>query len=399
MHGLGTVVPRANGDALRVQDGRDIVWVDVAQSKGDNTPPMLRARPQDAQALDVLHAFVRVAHQRALVGSHVVHAQIAQVVHGRAQGDGLGNGRRARLELVRQVVPGRARQLHLANHLAPAQEGGHRLQEFPLAVEDTDTAGAAHLMTRKREEVTGQILYVHGQVGHTLGAIDQDQSPHRVGPRHQFLHGVDGAQHVGHGREREYPGALCQQTIQRLHVQETLGGDGHPAQGRACHLTHQLPGDDVRMVLHFGDEHLIARLEVGQAPGVRDQVDALGGVADVDNFTGGAGVDEAGNLAPRVLVHLGGRLAQVMDATVDVGVGVFVDEGQGVDNLAGLLSGRGAIQVHEGLAVYLLAKDGEILANPLNVEGLCFGSGLDRRHGAFSSPFTIKSLCGDLPSG
>jgi hypothetical protein len=50
------------------------------------------------------------------------------------------------------------------------------------------------------------------------------------------------------------------------------------------------------------------------------QVDGLAGVACEDNLPVTAGVDEAGNLAPRILIGCGGLGTQVVNTTVDVAV-------------------------------------------------------------------------------
>ena len=65
-----------------------------------------------------------------LVLAHGVHAQVLEVVDGRAQADHLGDGRRAGLELPRDVVGRPAVEADVADHLAAAQEGGHGLEQL-----------------------------------------------------------------------------------------------------------------------------------------------------------------------------------------------------------------------------------------------------------------------------
>ena len=68
-------------------------------------------------------------------------------------------------------------------------------------------------------------------------------------------------------------------------------------------LAEQLPRHDVRVVLHRRDEHLVAGADVGVAPGARDQVDALGGVAREDDLAHRPRVDERAHLLARAFVR------------------------------------------------------------------------------------------------
>jgi len=66
----------------------------------------------------------------------------------------------------------------------------------------------------------------------------------------------------------------------------------------------------------------------------------------------------------------GGFLAQLVEPAVDVGVGVSVVVGDGVDDRFRRLARRGVVQVDELLAAELPLEDGEVLAYPLDVQRL-----------------------------
>ena len=117
------------------------------------------------------------------MGVDVLHAERAEVVHGGAQADGFGDGRRARLELPGQLVRGEALEGDGADHVAAAQEGGHGFEQLALAVEDADAGRAAHLVAGEGQEVHVERLHVHGQVGHALRGVEQHQRAGRVGAR------------------------------------------------------------------------------------------------------------------------------------------------------------------------------------------------------------------------
>ena len=90
----------------------------------------------------------------------------------------------------------------------------------------------------------------------------------------------DGAEHVGHMGDRHQPDlAVCQQRLERRHVEFAGIGDRRDAQLDAVRVAQQLPGHDVGMMLHAGDQHRLAGLQHAAAIAVRHQVERLGAVA------------------------------------------------------------------------------------------------------------------------
>ena len=62
--------------------------------------------------------------------------------------------------------------------------------------------------------------------------------------------------------------------------------DRRDAQLRALLGAELLPGHDVGVVLEVRDDDLVALADVAPAPGLRDEVDALGGAAHEDDLVG-----------------------------------------------------------------------------------------------------------------
>ena len=106
--------------------------------------------------------------------------------------------------------------------------------------------------------------------------------------------------------------------------QADVAGDGQVSELRAGALGQQLPRHDVAVVLHLGEQDHVAGLDVLRAPGLRDEVDALGGAAREDDFVGAAGVDEFRGARAGGFEGGGGAVAQLVDAAMDVGVVVLV---------------------------------------------------------------------------
>ncbi len=128
--------------------------------------------------------------------------------------------------------------------------------------------------------------------------------------------------------------------------------------GAALAAEH-LPGNDVRVVLHLGDQHGVAGAHIRTAPRVGDEVDRLGDVLGEDRRLRIA-VREGGDPGACALkggVGLGGER---VDAAVDVRVVLAQMLGDGVDDDLGLLRGCGRVQVDELAPVEAPAEDREV---------------------------------------
>ena len=161
--------------------------------------------------------------------------------------------------------------------------------------------------------------------------------------------------------------------IQPLEIEAALGVDPQEVQLGPGLGRQQLPGNQVAVVLHLGQQDAVAPVDVGPAPAVADQVDGLGDVAGEHDLPHAPGVDEAGHLLPGRLVGGGRLLGDLVDASVDVRVVAPVVVVQRRDHRLRLLRGVGAVQVDERMAVDLTLKDGELAADRAHVEGVPVG--------------------------
>jgi hypothetical protein len=122
------------------------------------------------------------------------------------------------------------------------------------------------------------------------------------------------------------------------------------------------------VVLHLGDDDLVARADHAAAVSVHHEVDALGAAAREDALAGLARVDEAPHLLARALVGRRRALAEVVDAAVDVRVLLAQILRAALDDDLRHLRRRGVVEVDERLAVHGLAEHGEVGAHALHVE-------------------------------
>src|SRR5205823_4803179 len=109
-------------------------------------------------------------------------------------------------------------------------------------------------------------------------------------------------------------------------------------------LRDQLPGHQVRVVFHLGQQDDIARLQVGAAPAGGDEVDRFRRAARKDDLGGIGGVDESSDPRAGALVGLGGAIGEGVQAPVDVGVVALVEVRERVDHDLRLLGGGRVVE-------------------------------------------------------
>ena len=203
---------------------------------------------------------------------------------------------------------------------------------------------------------------------HRLRSVQQNRHPARVGELDDFFHRHHGSKRVGDMGNRNELGPLVEQPAKLIEHQLAIVIDRNDSETRAHLLAEHLPGHDVGMVLHGGHDNFIARAEKLPPIALRHEIDRLGGAANENNLLQPAGVDEAPEFFPRLFVERGRQLAQIMHATVNIGVLLGVITVQRVDDRMGFLAGGAVIEIDQRLAVNLTGEQRKILADALNVE-------------------------------
>ena len=121
-------------------------------------------------------------------------------------------------------------------------------------------------------------------MGHRLGAVDDNGGSVLVSHIDHELDGIHGAQGVRDMPERHQLGAAGKQLFVSFEPQLACIGDRHDPQRCTGLGTEDLPGDDVGMMFHPGDDHLIAWSHVLPSEAVGRQIDRLGRAADEDHL-------------------------------------------------------------------------------------------------------------------
>jgi hypothetical protein len=101
---------------------------------------------------------------------------------------------------------------------------------------------------------------------HALGGVDADGNAELVSRRDHIFDRIDGPQRVRDMRHRDDPRPLVEQPVILLDDQLTFSVDRDHAQFRTALLGHDLPRNDVRVVLHLAHEYLVAFVD--EAPAV-----------------------------------------------------------------------------------------------------------------------------------
>src|SRR5712671_4729843 len=121
-------------------------------------------------------------------------------------------------------------------------------------------------------------------------------------------------------------------------------------------------------MLHGGDEHFVAGMNVSAAVGLRHEVDGFSGAANKDDLARIGSVEEVLHRPARALVLFRRMFGKEMHATMDVGVVPLVVTADGINDHLWLL-GRGCIvQVNQRPAVNPTSEDRKIPANFLHIE-------------------------------
>ena len=196
-------------------------------------------------------------------------------------------------------------------------------------------------------------------------------------------------------------GSRAQQVLKVLEQQLAAVADWRNSQPCALLFAQDLPGHDVGVMLHGGDEHFVAGVNVGAAVGLRHEVDGFRGAANKDDVARIGSVEERLHRPARPFVLFRRMFGKEMHATVDVGVVPLVVPTDRINDHLRLL-GRGCIvQVNQRPAANPLAEDRKVTAGLLHIElrtgvahlrwmGLC-GQSIGRGGHPISSQFLPAS--------
>mmetsp|Transcript_24405 Transcript_24405/g.70242 ORF Transcript_24405/g.70242 Transcript_24405/m.70242 type:complete len:248 (+) Transcript_24405:789-1532(+) len=172
---------------------------------------------------------------------------------------------------------------------------------------------------------------------------------------HNPIGGVDTSQHIGHMLDTHDLDIIVQHVLKGGPIGRTgILVDGNCFQRGTRLLTHNLPRDNVGMVLYLADDDDISLLQSTPRIRVGDKVDRLGGTGREDNFIPTGGIDKIGDGIASPLVLRRGLARKTVGTPMDIGVGLEVVVGQPIEDVRRLLRRGGRIEVDEGLLFVLV---------------------------------------------
>ena len=251
-----------------------------------------------------------------------LEADRLHVVDRRGETDGAGDVRRARLEAGGD--PGVAGLLEgdALDHRAAALPGRHRLEKFAAAPQRADSRRSVELVTREGVEVAAERLHVDGHVGRSLGAVHQHRHVLRVRHLDDLADGIHGAERVRDVRDGDEPRARTDAALELIEQQLAAVVDRRDDEARAARVARHLPRHQVRVVLHRGDQDLVAGSDARAGEARGDQVDRLGGAAQQDHFAHVGRIQQPAHGFATALVRSRRALGQFVDGAVHAGVAV-----------------------------------------------------------------------------
>ncbi len=233
-------------------------------------------------------------------------------------------------------------------------------------------------MRGEREEVRAERCHVYRLVRDRLRAVGHHQRAPGLRQGRDLADRRHRAGDVGLVGDGDDFGPVIDQLIGAAEVQTAVRSHAEPAQGRAGAQAQLLPGHQVRVMLHLGDQHLVTGADAeppGPGPGsggiahrIGDQVQCLGRALGEHDLAG-LGADEGGNPGARALVGVGCLLAEQVRAAVRRRVVRGVELALGVEHLARLVRGGAGIQVDQRVAAaHGPGQDGEVRPHRGHVE-------------------------------
>ena len=129
---------------------------------------------------------------------------------------------------------------------------------------------------------------------------------------------------------------------------------------RASLLRRLLPGNNIGVVFHAGEQDLITRFQPALGQPVRHQIDPLGRPAHKDNIARRRRADKTRHLLPGAIIGIGRDLAQIMHTAVDIPVLLAVIAVNGLEDLARFLRGGRIVEVNQGASVDRRSEDRKV---------------------------------------
>ena len=279
------MVPRSNRDSLLVEMLRDFFVRDAGDDEGQDTCFVNRGADR-TESRNGAQRVCGIFEQGMLISGDGRNPHTDQIIDRRPEPDHSGDIRSARFKFLRGVLISGLLESHVPNHMAAALPWRHCLEQRRFSIERSDARGPKDFVSREYEEISVERLDIDRQMWRRLCAIHQHRHPTSVSQCDDFFDWIDGPERVGNMSHGDKLGSRAEQLWELLEDQFTAVIKGHDPEGRASLSGEQLPGYDVRMMFHRGEDDLVARTDIFPTVALGNQIDRLGSSTDEDDFFG-----------------------------------------------------------------------------------------------------------------
>src|SRR5208283_1744326 len=252
----------AHSYAATIKQCRDVMGMH-ARYLESGEGAFVRRQPEKPHAVDIRKLLGHMGEECRLMRRYSGPVEGSQIVECGAKPDRLDDGRRPRLETVRRIIIGDLIFRHGFDHLAAALIGPHAFQMFILSEEKADPRGTIELVARADVKVAIKRLNVDGLMHRTLTAVDENLSARGMCEPDDLRKWGYGAKHIGHMRHGHKLRPRREELGKSRNVECIIRIQSSPSQHHAIPLAQKMPRHDVGMMLHFGEDDLIALIERG----------------------------------------------------------------------------------------------------------------------------------------
>jgi len=361
--GFAAMVSGANGDAFRVKDRADIVGMSGVHGEREGSGTCGGIAHQFNAGAGV-QPIRRVFDELGFVVVDNVPPNRLDIVKTCGEADSAGDMGSARFESGWRFFVGGLFEGNMGNHVPAPLIWPHGIQSRTASIETANSGRHEHFVSRKYKKIAVQRLYIELHVLDRLGGVNQCGDAFSFRCLDYRFDGIYGANRVGNMDNRGELSPRPHHANVGINIQVAIVEDRGHFQHGSLPLPEKLPRNDIGVVLHMGDENLVAGLDLRFHKRVGDKVDGFGGSPSKNDFRFVAGVQVAGELGAGIFVGLSGFGTQQVDPTMDVGVFVGIVLSDGVDHRLRFLGGGGVVEIDERFSIHLAFENGKIVASP-----------------------------------
>ena len=224
-------------------------------------------------------------------------------------------------------------------------------------------------MSREGVEVVASLGNPTATVNNTLATIDHNVSTHSVScrdDRFEVGHRTKRIRGLGYGHHLS---TLVDKLRKHIHPKLAALIEGQYPKLSTTTCRSQLPGHDIRVVLHLRDNDVIARAKIPRTPSIGDKIYRCSSSCREDNLLAMLSTYKPTHLLARRLIHLGHSARQVVNTTMDVGVTLAHKALRSLYDAQRLLCRSATVEVDQWALVDLEVENREIATYSFYIVG------------------------------